>query len=68
MKTQFTAIYSTEFINDICYSFRSNSVEEAVAFASRKFREFPNLTIVENDESDDCKSGKIVFVNGEVIG
>ena len=67
-KIQFTAIYSTEFLKDICYSFRAESVEAAISFASRKFRGFPNITIVENDESDDCKSGKIVFLNGEVKG
>ena len=66
-KIQFTAIYSTEFVKGLCYSFRAESIEDAISYASRKFGTFPNITIVENDESDDCKSGKIVFNNGEVI-
>ena len=64
---EYTAIYSTESIKGVQYSFEANDVNDAIAFASQKFASFPNIAIIENDEDGRANHGLLVFLNGEVI-
>lgn len=66
---EYTAIYSTESIKGIQYSFMAENVKEAIKFASEKFSCYPKLAIIENDkESDDATFGRLVFNHGDIIG
>lgn len=60
----YTVIYSTSDLKGIRYSFTSLDVDSAVAFCRVKFVCFPNLAIIENDDSDDDLAGRIVFFQG----
>lgn len=64
---EFTAIYSTETIKGVKYSYHANSIEEAIQFAKVKFSSFPNIAIIENDCSEKANSGTLVFLNGTTI-
>lgn len=65
---EYTAIYSTESMKGIQYSFMAGNVKEAVKFASEKFSCYPKLAIIENDEdNDDATFGRLVFNYGDVI-
>ena len=66
----YTAIYSTEALKGIHYSFESENLEEAVEFCSAKFSQYPNIAIVENNHDFIDKSGNegiLVYLNGEVV-
>ncbi len=64
----YTAIYSTESMKGIQYSFKAEDVKEAIRFASEKFSCYPKLAIIENDEeNDDATFGRLVFSHGDVI-
>lgn len=59
---QFTAIYSTESLKNIEYSFKAADTEAAVDFCKFKFSTFPNITIVENtDENGHANEGRVVW-------
>ena len=65
---EYTAIYSTNSMKGVQYSFMAENVKEAIKVASGKFSCYPRLAIIENDEeSDDATFGRLVFNNGEVI-
>lgn len=64
MKT-FTAIYNTAKFNGIQYSFKADSIDAAVDFASGKFEAFPNLAILLNDDRP-ADYGRIVYLNGHI--
>lgn len=67
MKT-YTAIYSTEAIKGIQYSFKAEDTEAAVLYAKSKFNTFPQLAIVENTrEEERAIEGRLVFLNGDII-
>lgn len=63
----YTAIYSTEKIKGICYSFRAENAEKAIEFANWKFSSTSSMAIIECDATGDCMSGKLVFLNGEKL-
>jgi hypothetical protein len=60
-KKDYTAEYSTENVKNIKYSFRAENLSMALEYAKRKFTDFPNIAI-RDDEQD-----KIVFQNGKEI-
>lgn len=65
---EYTAIYSTDAVKGICYSFKADSVQAAINFASSKFHCFPMLAIIANCPScSDAACGRLVFLNGEII-
>lgn len=67
---KYTAIYSTESLKGIHYSFESETLEDAIEFCSTKFSQYPNIAIMENNHDFIGKSGNegvLVFLNGEVI-
>lgn len=63
----YTAVYSTDSVRGIQYSFMAESEEKAIDFAKRKFSEYPNIAIIENIDgySDTC--GRLIFLNGHLI-
>ena len=63
MKT-YTAIYSTESVKNIQYSFVSENLESAIEFSSTKFSCFPNIIIVENTEESKANEGMVMWANG----
>lgn len=67
---KYTAIYSTETLKGIHYSFESETLEDAIEYCSQKFDQYPNIAIVENNHDFIDKSGNegiLVYLNGEVI-
>lgn len=64
---EYTAIYSTESLKGVQYSFEAKDVNDAIAFAENKFAAFPNIAIIENDDDSRANHGLLVFLNGEVI-
>lgn len=67
---KYTAIYSTESLKGIHYSFESENIEKAIEFCSIKFIQYPNIAIMENNHDFIDKSGNegvLIFLNGEVI-
>ena len=64
---EFTAIYSTKSIKNIQYSFKAESAEAAVEFASSYFTNFPELIIVENFDGSKANEGVVVWINGEFV-
>jgi hypothetical protein len=64
----FTAIYSTEAIKNIQYSFKAEDVDSAIVYAQGKFNAFPNVAIIENTrEEENANEGRLVFLNGEKV-
>ncbi|MBR5184047.1 MAG: hypothetical protein IKW15_06225 [Bacteroidales bacterium] len=67
MKT-YTAIYSTEAIKNIQYSFKAEDVDSAIVYAHNKFNAFPNVAIIENTRLEEkANEGRLVFLNGEKV-
>lgn len=65
---EFTAVYSTEVIKGIQYSFKAEDIDSAILFAKGKFNAFPNIAIIENaDFSGKANEGRLVFLNGEKV-
>lgn len=60
----YTAIYSPSDLRGVRYSFESSDVDSAIEFCRMKFFCFPNLVIIENDDSDDDLAGRMVFFLG----
>ncbi len=64
----YTAIYSTEAIKGIQYSFKAENVEAAIIYAKSKFNAFPQVAIIENlNLEDKANEGRLVFLNGDII-
>ena len=66
----YTAIYSTEALKGVFYSFESENLDAAIKFCSTKFSQYPNIAIVENNHDFIGKSGNegiLAFLNGEVV-
>lgn len=63
----YTAIYSSESLKNIQYSFISTNLESAILFCSTKFCCFPNIILVENTEESKSNEGVIVWANGYVV-
>lgn len=61
---EFTAIYSTETIKNIQYSFKSDDLSAALSFANSKFSAFPNIILVENTPEGRANEGRVVWANG----
>lgn len=61
---EYTAIYSTQKLQGIKYSFRAESEVKAVEFADRNFSAFPFVAIIENDDSESATCGRLIFLNG----
>lgn len=67
---KYTAIYSTESLKGIRYSFESETLEKAIEFCSTKFNQYPNIAIVENNHDfidNSSNEGILVFLNGDVV-
>lgn len=67
---KYTAIYSTESLKDIHYSFESETLEKAIEFCSAKFSQYPYIAIMENNHDFIDKSGNegvLVYFNGEIV-
>lgn len=65
---EFTAVYSTEAIKGIQYSFKAEDTDSAIIFAKDKFNAFPNIAIIENtDYLGKANEGRLVFLNGVKI-
>lgn len=64
----FTAIYSTEAIKNIQYSFKAEDTEGAILYAKSKFNAFPMVAIIENTRLEEkANEGRLVFLNGDMI-
>lgn len=64
----YTAIYSTEAIKGIQYSFKAEDTEAAVLYAKSKFKAFPQVAIIENISLEEkANKGRLVFLNGDII-
>lgn len=64
----YTAIYSTEAIKGIQYSFKAEDTEAAILYAKSKFNAFPQLAILENVNLDKkANEGVLIFLNGDII-
>ena len=66
----YTAIYNTESLKGIRYTFERENLQEAIEYCSQKFAQYPNIAIVENNHDFIDKSGNdgiLVFLNGEVV-
>ena len=61
---EYTAIYSTEAIKNIQYSFKAEGTEAAVDFCEFKFSAFPNVIIIENTPYGKANKGWVVWANG----
>ena len=61
---EYTAIYSTEALKNIQYSFKAKGTEAAVNFCNFKFSAFPNVIIVENTPNGNANEGRVVWANG----
>ena len=61
---EYTAIYSTEALKNIQYSFKAEVTEAAVDFCKFKFSAFPNVIIVENTPDGKANEGRVVWANG----
>lgn len=65
---EFTAVYSTEAIKGIQYSFKAEDIDSAILFAKDKFNAFPNIAIIENtDYLGKANEGRLLFLNGVKI-
>lgn len=61
---EYTAIYSAQDLKNIQYSFKAEGLEAAVKFCEYKFKNFPNLIIVENTPEGRANEGIVVWANG----
>lgn len=65
---EYTAIYSTEKMNNIQYSFKAEDTSSAVVFMSKHLGAFPQIVLVENTEPlGKANEGKVVWVNGNEV-
>ena len=64
---EYTAIYSTESIKNIQYSFKAENLDSAVEFCQSKFTSFPNIIIVENSPNGRTNEGLVVWANDNIV-
>ena len=64
---EYTAIYSTETLKNIQYSFKAENLDSAVEFCQSKFTSFPNIIIVENTTNERANEGLVVWANDNIV-
>lgn len=64
---EYTAIYSSETIKNIQYSFRAEDLPQALDFCEHKFSTFPAVIIVENFADSKANEGLVVWANGHEV-
>lgn len=64
---EYTAIYSTESIKNIQYSFKAENLDSAVQLCQSKFTAYPNIIIVKNTPDGKANEGMVVWANGEIV-
>lgn len=64
---EYTAIYSTETLKNIQYSFKAENLDSAVEFCQSKFTSFPNIIIIENLPNVRAKEGLVVWANDNIV-
>ena len=64
---EYTAIYSTESIKNIQYSFKAKNLDSAVKFCRSKFTAFPDIIIVEGKPNGRTNEGLVVWANGYIV-
>ena len=64
---EYTAIYSTETLKNIQYSFKADNLDSAVEFCQSKFTSFPNIIIVENTPNGRANEGLVVWANDNIV-
>ena len=61
---EYTAIYSSETLKNIQYSFKAEGTKAAIDFCKFKFSCFPNIIIIENMPNGKANEGHVVWANG----
>lgn len=64
---KYTAIYSTEKLKNIQYSFEAENENKAIEYTKGKFIAFPNLALLENRNNDKSNIGKLIWLNGHYV-
>lgn len=67
---KYTAIYSTNALKNIQYSFDAKNIESAIEFCKGKFEQYSNLAIIENNHDfidKKANEGILVYFNGFIV-
>lgn len=62
--TKYTAIYHTEVMKGIQYSFKAKNLNTAIDYCKYRLPAYPNIVIVENGFFGWGNRGKVVWTNG----
>lgn len=60
----YTAIYHTDAMKGIQYSFKAKNLNIAIDYCKYKLSAYPDIVIVENNFIGRANRGKVVWANG----
>lgn len=61
---EYTAIYHTEGMKGIQYSFKAKNLNVAIDYAKYRLSAYPDIVIIENTLLSRANRGKVVWANG----
>lgn len=61
---EYTAIYHTEGMKGIQYSFKAKNLNVAIDYCKYRLSAYPNIVIVENTLLSRANRGRLVWANG----
>lgn len=64
---EYTAIYHTEEMKGIQYSFKAKNLKTAIDYCKYRLPAYPDIVIVENGFFGRANRGKVVWMNGFLV-
>ena len=61
---EYTAIYHTEGMKGIQYSFKAKNLNVAIDYCKYRLSAYPDIVIVENTFLGRASKGRVVWMNG----